>query len=359
MKVFILAGSLNQGGAEYQTLAIAKMFRDYGHEVTILALTDHKFYLDYVIQNDLSYQALSNSMPKVIRVFQTWWAVQRFKPDFMISYTRVVSKVAIKIKQFSYFNFTLLVSERTSKISLSEDTNYFTLVEKADIFTTNAISKYKHIKENYPSLAPKLHFFPNLMDLNGISKKSAATFSDKHMRFIFAGRISPEKNVLRMIEAFALVDTSVQWTLDIFGAHKNVSYVKEVSECINNNELNARVFLKGVSRDMAKLYAQYDCLCLFSEFEGFSNVISEAMVAGIPIICSDIEENKYLVDDDINGLWVDNSSSILIAEKLNKALQWSVDKKIEISRSNQSKAISIFDSEKLYNTYISLLGDRK
>ena len=43
MRIFFLAGSFNQGGAEYQLLALANLMQRKGHQVHVLAITDYDF----------------------------------------------------------------------------------------------------------------------------------------------------------------------------------------------------------------------------------------------------------------------------------------------------------------------------
>ena len=59
---------------------------------------------------------------------------------------------------------------------------------------------------------------------------------------------------------------------------------------------------------MEQVYSQIDCLCLISDYEGFSNVIAEALCCGKAVVTSDIPENRYLIEDGINGFVVNQQS---------------------------------------------------
>ena len=55
MKILFITGSLNQGGAEYQILELAKLFQNKGHEVEVFAITDYAFYKPFIIKNKIKY----------------------------------------------------------------------------------------------------------------------------------------------------------------------------------------------------------------------------------------------------------------------------------------------------------------
>lgn len=63
----------------------------------------------------------------------------------------------------------------------------------------------------------------------------------------------------------------------------------------NQCELGDRVHFLGERNDIARLLPHVDSLWLGSEYEGQSNAIMEAMVAGIPVVATDIPGNRDLV----------------------------------------------------------------
>ena len=69
MKILFITGSLNQGGAEYQILELAKLFMEKGHIVEVFAITDYSFYKPFIEKNKLIYNHLLNDQGKIKRVF--------------------------------------------------------------------------------------------------------------------------------------------------------------------------------------------------------------------------------------------------------------------------------------------------
>jgi len=63
--------------------------------------------------------------------------------------------------------------------------------------------------------------------------------------------------------------------------------------------------------EIRKVYQRTNCLVLPSRMEGGANVISEAVVAGVPVIASDIEGSVGLLGDDYAGYYpVENENAL-------------------------------------------------
>jgi glycosyltransferase involved in cell wall biosynthesis len=111
----------------------------------------------------------------------------------------------------------------------------------------------------------------------------------------------------------------------------------------------------GITNKVFEVHKKIDLLILISDYEGLSNVISEALASGLPIITSAIPENKYLVEDTKNGFVVNHKDSISIAEGIEKYMVLPAVSKRKISLNNRKKAEEIFDKDTLYKDYINLI----
>ncbi len=106
---------------------------------------------------------------------------------------------------------------------------------------------------------------------------------------LYVGGLSPHKNLLRLVEAFARGATEdVKLVLvgdvhDVFHTH-----VPEIREAIARNALSERVVLAGFvpDEDLVHLYRRAYALILPSLLEGFGLPAVEAMACGTPVISS-------------------------------------------------------------------------
>lgn len=356
MKVIFLTGSLNQGGAEFQILALARLFKEKGNEVEVFALTDYSFYKPYLAEHNIKYSHLLNNQSKIKRIWLTAKKFREVKPDVVVAYLRVVGQMAIYSRLLSLRSFKILISERTSLTIHGYDTYYFNLMRAATFLTVNSITKYDYIKSNFPFLSTKTFFFPNILDLKAF--KPASTRLNGELKVSFIGRISPEKNVVELISAISiLLPQYPNLTLNIYGDARNTDYMEKVRAAIDSDiTLQGHVIIHGKSNNMTEVYKETNLLCLISDFEGFSNVVSEALCCGIPVIASDIKENRYLIEDGINGFLVNQESVEDIAVGISKFLQLNDAAKDQISRNNRAKAENMFNNNRIYSDYISVIN---
>jgi glycosyltransferase involved in cell wall biosynthesis len=69
-------------------------------------------------------------------------------------------------------------------------------------------------------------------------------------------------------------------------------------------DIQDKVHFLGHRDDVPQLLPHFDCLWLGSGYEGQPNSVMEAMIAGVPVVATDIPGNRDLVVDDQTGLLV-------------------------------------------------------
>lgn len=120
----------------------------------------------------------------------------------------------------------------------------------------------------------------------------------------------------------------------------------KLQQLITDNQLGEKVFLLGSRNDVPSLISLYDCFVFPSHVEGFSGSLVEAMFAGLPIIASNIPQNKEVVTHQETGYLFEKGS----VEDLAEALFWYKDNEI-IATAMAKKAYSFakqnFELEKI------------
>ena len=357
MKVLFITGSLNQGGAELQILKLAKLFKDKGNTVEVFAITNYSFYKEFVNKNSLKYSHLENDQNKIKRVILTSRKIKKFKPDLIFSYLKIVSKVALVAKFLSCIKVPLIVGERTSEIQPLHDLIHFNMMRFSDAIIVNSISKLNYLKSNFRSISDKIHFFPNLLNVGDFPFLEKNYKTDK-LNLGYIGRISPEKNILKMINAVSiLIDKGKEIHFSIYGDGRDSDYIESVKNLILSKNLSRNVKLMGQTNKVIEAYKEIDLIILISDYEGFSNVIAEALTCGLPIITSAIPENEYLVSDSINGFTVNHKDVLSIANGIEKFINLPIKIKQKISFNNRKKSEEIFDNDNLYNQYLKLIKE--
>ena len=227
MKILFLTGSLNQGGAEYQILELAKLFKGKGHDIEVFAITDYDFYKPFIDSNGIKYSHLLNSQSKPLRIWLTSRKIRKENPDLIISYLKVPSQVALFAKWLSFKKVKLIIGERTSLILPKHDKYYFNLMARwANYIFVNSISKREYLIKNFPRIASKIKFSPNIIDISKFKYIQKQDVDDTLM-IGFVGRISPEKNVDKLVQAIGILNNDNNVQLLIFGDTRHSVFLKQ------------------------------------------------------------------------------------------------------------------------------------
>jgi glycosyltransferase involved in cell wall biosynthesis len=138
---------------------------------------------------------------------------------------------------------------------------------------------------------------------------------------LFVGRLIPEKGVLDVLDAMALLRGRAPCRLVIAGAGPAASMA---AERIQSLGLDEHVTLAG-RLDRSELAAAYRAsdLLVFPTYwgEGFPTVIAEAMDAGLPIVTTATRGNADHLRDGVNALFVPARAPVAIADAVERLLR--------------------------------------
>lgn len=117
-----------------------------------------------------------------------------------------------------------------------------------------------------------------------------------------------------LLEAFELLFSKFRHTkLLLVG---DGSERKNLERQINAYQAKHSILFLGHRTDVPQLLKISDCFVLPTLFEGMSNALIEAMAAGLPVITTDIPENRELVSHKESGVLVPPRNSEKIADAL-------------------------------------------
>lgn len=220
------------------------------------------------------------------------------------------------------------------KIRYAHGVTTFFRKSKKYIFRFVTLSKgcQKEMKDCY-NLDSIVMYNPYIFD------KKEIDFSEKENTVLYAGRLSPEKDVRLMLDSWKLLKNSNNWKLKIIGDGNQKEFLENY---VHTEQIFNVEFLGVLSHDeVLKEFQKSKIFMLVSFFEGFPTVISEAMnYKNVPLVTryegfSD-ELLKY------NNSFICSRNLVEISEKL-ETLMFSADVLKSFAENGYSQCRKFYD----------------
>lgn len=176
-------------------------------------------------------------------------------------------------------------------------------------------NKWKLILPLYSIKKPKLKEIESFRKENHLEKKVVIGF---------AGRFVEEKGVDYLLRAIPLIRSKIPRAHFVFAGDYKISYEKfweKIEALVGKNKNN--ITLLGIvnCQKMAAFFSSLEVLVLPSRSDCFPSVQVEAMLLGIPIVCTNIPGARWVVGTTKMGLLVKPKSQIALAEGIVKVLE--------------------------------------
>lgn len=360
MKILCFIDGLCSGGAQRQLVGLAILLKKKKYDVSFMWYHQDDFYKTDLQSNDVKMIQLKTTN-KFSKIFLLTKEIRKQSPDVIISYIDGPTMLSCLLKKLGVIKARVIVSERNTTQNISFHVKYkFYLYKYADYVVSNSYSQDHFIKVNFPSLTPKLQVITNFVDID----KFVPEYIIKKENFysiLVVGRISRQKNVLNFVKAVKLLrDERNDFRVDWYGTYLyNEDYYEEIIRTVSQLNLNNMLFFHEPAKNICEIYNQSDLFCLPSVFEGFPNVICEAMSCGLPIVCSNICDNPNIIEDGLNGYLFDPFDVVDIKNKICKFLDLQDNLKKSFSKRSREIAEGNFSAEEFLSKYEKLLEYQK
>ena len=353
MRILCLIEALGSGGAERQMVGLASLLKKDGNDVAVMTYYPKDFYKFVLDEAGVKHIYVENAQSKFKRIPELSKAVSKYKPDAVICYSPSAAEIACLLKMMGG-KFNLIVSERNSIRSNSRREKLkFYMYQWADHIVPNSHEQELFIEKYYPSLIKKTDVITNFVDTDYFSPKGEYT-SLLPCRIICVGRDNPQKNQLRFIDAVkSLADKGLSFKVDWYGSFES-DYGRQCVKKIKELHIESWIELKGETKNVRDEYRKHDVFCLPSIYEGFPNVLCEAMSCGLPAVCSNVCDNPLIVQDGVNGFLFDPNNTEDMARKIEKMVMLNDTEKRRMSEVNREKSLEMFSKEAFLEKYKKL-----
>ncbi|MDP3586958.1 MAG: glycosyltransferase family 4 protein [Sulfuricurvum sp.] len=327
----IMVTSLVYGGCETQVINIVKALIKKGAHVFLFILEQNVPRLNE-LSSEIDSKKLTYHIGSKTNMFdvQSIQEIRRccreWQPDIIHSFlyhSDIYSRLANLDNKLPILN-----SERNHGYNLKfkqKFLHYITRWRTTGLIANSyagaefAIKRYKLEKKH-------VHTVWNGIDIPSINQKADEIDDNIKERFFFdpniklatmIASIKPQKNHLYAIEiASQLTTKHTNWRVLFVGSKFSADssdYPSEVHQAYNKKCNTEKVKFIGNRNDIAAVLKQSDVTFLTSYFEGFPNVVLEAMALGIPIVSTDYSDIRHILQFSHHIIEQDNPTKFVNA----------------------------------------------
>jgi|ERR1035437_182436 glycosyltransferase involved in cell wall biosynthesis len=351
--ILIFCKTLTKGGAEKQALILSKQLADKGKEIILVNWSGDKIdksNSDYIQDNAIRYIGLFGNIIMKFIHFQK--VIKNEKISIIISYLTLPNCVAgisklfnrklktiggIRTEKFPFYKF---LSEKIVHNYLNDVTVFNNYSAKIK-FTKMGFNPRKICVIHNAISVPEL--YKSNGNKNGINIITVA-------RFVRSKDFPTALNSFKLMIEKNRVDKFKYYVVG-YGPMEN-----EIKLLVRQLNLNEEVEILINPPNIYDILKTCDIYLSTSLFEGLSNSIMEAMVAGLPVIATEVGDNGYLIKNRYNGFLVPCRDVNSIVEKLEYLANFDNTRK-EFGNNSYRIIKNEFSVEKMTENYLKLFSD--
>lgn len=352
-KICILLPSLVGGGAERLHILLAKSWLDQSYSVDFLVLDNQKVAgaLESLVPQECRVFVLKETRLRKA-IFPIAKVLKKEGFDLMVAPMWPMSIIAIIARFLSLSKTRIVVSDHTH-LSTSRESELkvplFILRASIGIFYrfANAIvCVSKGVRDDIAYLGllnkKKIKVIYNPVAIKGYRKKTYNSEeiariwpSDFPNRILSAGSLIAQKNYTLLIKAFSMLPSEIlsNSQLVILGGGLERDSLESL---IKELELQERIFLLGFQLDPMPWFETASLFVLSSNWEGFGNVLVEALQSSLPIVSTDCKSGpSEILEDGKYGKLVEMDNPAALSSAIAIQLEENHDPQILYGRSQE------------------------
>lgn len=335
--ISILLPDLRGGGAERVMIDLAHEFAKAGHDVEFVLMQAKGEFLE---EARAFFPVVDLAAPRARALpFALSCYLRQRRPDALLAAMWPLTVIAPLAARLSGHRCKVLVSEHNS---LSVQYRDWGKVHRAALRSSIAVGyRLADLRVCVSSgvaadIADLSGLRPDAFDVihNPVTSRSEPTADAIHKvealwsipngaRIVTVGSMKAQKNHPLLLRAFARLDrpeARLMFVGDGIGRGDLLSLARELG-------VADRVILAGFQSDPTPFYKTADLFVLSSDYEGFGNVIVEAMACGTPVVSTDCPSGpSEILEGDRYGTLVPPRDPLALTKAIEAALDRSFDK---------------------------------
>lgn len=360
-RIAILLPDLRGGGAERVSLDLAFALRSLGHEVDFTLMMASGDFLPLVSSSFLIFDLNAR------RVREVPFALARYlgqrKPEAVIANMWPLTSAAALGRLLSSRTVRLLLVEHccmsqqyairgrmhNAAMRTSMAVTYRMADSVAGVSEGVARDIERIAARSYGSVSVLHNPIPRPKEPQETARSKVRSLwgTSGGKKILTVGNLKDQKNHQMLLRSFAQIANSSA-TLMLLGRGQNEPMLRALARELG---IADRVLFAGFHTDPSPFYATADLFVLSSDYEGFGNVIVEALSFGLPVVSTDCPSGPAEILE--NGRWgrlTPVGDVEALARAMDEALSTPVD------REALKRRAADFSPEIAARKYLDLLG---
>ncbi|MCK8816305.1 glycosyltransferase [Natroniella sulfidigena] len=367
-KIIIFIPYLICGGAQRVVINLLKGFDKLEFDLTLIVV-DKEGLFSFQISEEVQFIELEKDRV-LTSVFELAKIFKEQNPDIIFSHLNYANIIAVMAAKLARVKSKIIVTEHSNYLAGKKKNKirkkFFDFLLK---MTYKLTDKIVTVSDGVAKSLKLAGFEGEKYDFKTIYNPIVTTelFEKKNNEvkhswinnpdikvIIAVGNLREAKDYPTLIKSFSIAKKKVNnLKLIVLGEGKKR---KELEKLISELELNDDIELIGFVDNPFAYMSKADLFVLSSQWEGFGNVIVEAMACGCPVISTDCPYGpNEIIDNGENGILTSVGNEKEIAEKIILLLT-NEDLRINI-RMNGLKRAKDFKVRKITNKYKNLFDE--
>ena len=329
-RLTLVIHSLAQGGAERDMAHLARHWVQQGNDVTLVTLdseTNDSFELPPEVER-IGLDLLGTSRNPLQAIFNNRRRIRALRnvlrnrsPQTVISFIDRMNVVTLMAAK--HLTDPVIVSERIDPRHHDPGRVWCWLRRRVYPRCTAQLVLTRSVQNWCRRLAPRrpVYVVPNPARRPETGRGTAGkrTEPGDRLTLLGMGRLNPQKGFDRLLPIFArLITRFPNWSLRILGEGDERSRLEEQVHTLG---LADHVSLPGWVADVDTALCEAEVFVLPSRYEGFGNVVAEALACGLPVVTFDCQSGPgEIVRDGVDGLIVPPDDSDALETALSQVM---------------------------------------
>jgi len=356
-KIAFFLQNLSGGGAEKSVVNLSNYLVNDGVDIDIV-LVD-KANAAYLDDLDARINVIDFHKNRSLKsIYSVKKYIENNKPEVIMSSVTHINIILLIAKLITKKTNTKIVINQVNHLS-SIISHFISikiignllvkLIVKLYNYADASISMSKGVEKDLLNngLNIKSQYIYNPIFSKEIIEKSNGAIPSNKKLFIAIGRLVPQKNFSLLIDSFHLVNKEIDSELLILGdGPLKISLQSQIEDL----DLQGNVFLKGFVDNPFQYIKIADVFVLTSLWEGFGNVVVEALSLGTQVVSTDCDSGpNEILDNGKYGFISTTFHKFEVARLMIEALNKPIDTQKIIDR---GKFFSIKKSSIVYKDFL-------